>query len=248
MTEFIYGLTAVILVSFVSLIGIGFLSFKDSLLKTILIYFVSFSAGAMLGDVFLHLIPELVEEGMFTIQSSIYILAGIVMSFILEKIIHWRHCHLPFDDRHAHRFAYMNIFGDVVHNFIDGIILGAGFVASIPVGIATTIAVLLHEIPQEIGDFAVLLHGGFTRKKALLMNFLTALSAIAGFLIAFSLSASIANFNNVLISFAIGSFIYIAGSDLIPELHKEEGLKKGMLQLLLFVAGMVIMGLLLGLE
>ncbi|MEK6953135.1 MAG: ZIP family metal transporter, partial [Nanoarchaeota archaeon] len=173
---------------------------------------------------------------------------GIILSFLIEKVIHWRHCHIPTSKKHPHPFAYINLLGDSVHNFIDGLIIAASYLASIPVGIATTIAVILHEIPQEIGDFGVLLHGGFTKKKALFFNFITALTAVLGALIALILSKSIEQLTIFLIPFAAGGFIYIAGSDLIPELHKEVKLSKSVLQILTFVFGILIMVLLLFLE
>ncbi|MCX6814454.1 MAG: ZIP family metal transporter [Candidatus Aenigmarchaeota archaeon] len=178
----LYSLASVIIVSLISLIGVSTLALKDSTLRKILLYFVSFSAGALLGDAFIHLLPDAVESG-FTVQISLAILFGILFSFVVEKVVHWRHCHMPVSKDHPHTFAYMNLFGDGVHNFIDGLIIGASYIASIPVGIATTLAVIFHEIPQEIGDFGVLLHGGFGKRKALFMNFLTALTAVLGLLL-----------------------------------------------------------------
>jgi zinc and cadmium transporter len=138
----------------------------------------------------------------------------------------------------------MNLVGDTVHNLLDGLIIGASYLASIPLGVATTLAVFFHEIPQEMGDFAVLLHGGFKRKKALLMNFLTALSAIIGVVIVFLLG-DFSWLKEFLIPFAAGGFIYIAGSDLIPELHRCEREKNILLQLFMFVLGILVMVVLL---
>jgi zinc and cadmium transporter len=247
-SAWIYAFASVLLVSIVSLIGIITIGINVKLLRKFLVYFVSFSAGALLGDVFIHLLPEIVEEAGFTLQVSIYIMAGIAISFVIEKFIHWRHCHLPESKDHVHPFALMNLMGDMVHNFIDGIILGAAYMVSIPVGIATTIAIILHEIPQEIGDFGVLLHGGFSKAKALILNFVTALSAVAGLVIALILNNFVSNINTFLIPFAAGTFIYIAGSDLIPELHKETEVKKSAVQLLFLVLGVAIMFSLLFLE
>ncbi|MDO9028402.1 MAG: ZIP family metal transporter, partial [Candidatus Roizmanbacteria bacterium] len=159
----------------------------------------------------------------------------------VEKIICWRHCHLPIGKNHIHRFAYMNIFGDVIHNFIDGLIIGASYLIGFSVGLATTLAVFFHEIPQEIGDFGILLHAGFTKKKALLYNFLTALTAFLGVFTALILSSKIEGAHLTLSAFAAGNFIYIAGSDLIPELHKETELKKGLIQIFTFILGIAIM-------
>lgn len=244
-----YALGSVLLVSLLSVIGLFTISLKENALKKLLIYFVSFSAGALFGDVFIHLLPEIVEESGFTLTVSLYILIGIVTSFIIEKIIFWRHCHMPITEHHVHRYAFMNLFGDIVHNFIDGLILGAAYLVSIPVGIATTVAIILHEIPQEIGDFGVLLHGGFTRTKALFYNFITALTAVLGTLLALTLSQYLENMNMYLIPFAAGSFIYVAGSDLIPELHKGEGnFKTSCFQITAFILGIVVMLLLVNLK
>ena len=209
---------------------------------------ISFSAGAMFGDAFLHLLPETVEAHGFELNISISILTGIVIFFLIEKVIHWRHCHMPITDNHVHHFALMNLVGDGVHNFIDGLIIGASYLISIPVGIATTIAVMLHEIPQEIADFGVLIHGGFSKAKALLINFLTALVSLLGAITALILNNYIEGMNMYFIPFAAGGFIYIAGADLIPELHKEVKIRRSLLQLCAFVCGIGIMFLLLGNE
>ncbi|MEK6858748.1 MAG: ZIP family metal transporter [Nanoarchaeota archaeon] len=243
---FSYALVSVLLVSAVSLIGLATLGFRIERLKKVILLLVSFAAGALLGDVFLHLIPELVEDG-FLLSYSFIILGGIGFSFVVEKFIHWRHCHLPTTREHTHPVATMNLVGDGVHNFIDGIIIGASYLVSVPAGIATTLAVFLHEIPQEIGDFGVLLHAGYTRKKALLMNFLLALTSFLGAFLVFALG-SIEGFVPFLVAFAIGNFIYIAGSDLIPELHKEVGLKSAFYQLLSLAIGVLVMASLLLLE
>ncbi len=240
-----YTILSVLLISLVSLISIFALSIKERALHRFLTYMVSFSTGALFADAFVHLLPEIVEEYGFTLKISLFVLAGILFSFIIEKFIHWRHCHhTEHEQGHIHSFAYMNLFGDGVHNFIDGLIIGASYLVSIPVGIATTLAVVLHEIPQEIGDFGVLLHGGFSKKKAIFFNFLTALTAIIGAIIALTLGSYSEHLTLFLIPFAAGSFIYIAGSDLIPELHKETNTKKSILQLFALILGaLVIMSL-----
>ncbi len=245
----VYTLISVLIVSLISLVGILTLSIRTKTLKKSLIYLVSFSAGALLGDVFIHLLPEVVEESGFELNISFYILTGILFSFIIEKVINWRHCHHPTTKEHPHPFAIMNLIGDFLHNFVDGLIIGASYIASIPVGIATTIAVVLHEIPQEIGDFGVLLHGGFSKSKALLMNFITALSAIIGSLVSLILVSNTESSLTFLIPFAAGNFLYIAGSDLIPELHRYEFTTKGsILQLLAIILGILIIASLLLLE
>ena len=241
MQIWIYPLFSVLIVSLISLIGLFTLLIKENKLKNILIYSISFSAGALFGDVFIHLLPEIIKKNGLTVQISSFVLLGIVVSLFIEKIIHWRHCHIPVNKNHVHSFAYMNLFGDSVHNFIDGLIIGTAYLINIPVGIATTLAVIFHEIPQEIGDFGVLIHAGIDRKKALMYNFLTATTAILGTIIAILLSSKIEGATTMLSAFAAGSFIYIAGSDLIPELHKETQLKKSAIQIFTFILGIAVM-------
>jgi len=243
----IYSLLSVFIVSLIALVGIVTLSVKVDKLKKFLIYMVSFSAGALMGDAFIHLLPELAEEGL-TLNYSITILAGVLIFFSLEKVVHWRHCHMPITKSHIHPFAYMNLIGDSLHNFIDGLIVAGSYLISIPAGIATTIAVILHEIPQEIGDFGVLVHGGFTKGRAIFLNFITALTAVLGAIFALVLSSYVPNIEGYLISLAIGGFLYIAGSDLIPELHKETKISVSLIQILTFILGIIVMMALLLLE
>lgn len=243
-----YTLISVLIISLISFIGIFTIPIKKKSLKKSLIYLISFSAGALFGDAFFHLLPETIDS--FTINTSISILSGIIIFFVLEKIIHWQHCHTSLsEEKHIHPFAYTNLVGDALHNLIDGVIIATGFIINVPVGIATTMAVALHEIPQEIGDFSILLHAGFTKAKALLMNFASALFAFLGVILTLKLSISIENIEQILVPITIGGFIYIAGSDLIPELHKHsDKLSKNFLQLISFILGILIMAALLLLE
>ena len=244
-----YTLVSVFLISIISLVGILALSFKTEKLKKFLIYLISLSAGTLLGDAFFHLLPETLETTkIFT--TSLFILIGITLFFFLEKIIHWQHCHANIlDEKHIHSFAYMNLVGDAIHNFLDGIIIAASYLISVQAGIATTMAVILHEIPQEIGDFGVLIHGGFSKTKALAVNFISALAAVLGAIITLIATSTIQNIESYLVPIAIGGFIYIAGSDLIPEIHKHsEKISKSLLQIISFLIGIIIMVLLLLLE
>ena len=245
----LYGLASVIIVSLISLMGVLTFSLKEEKLNKVLLYLVSFSAGGLFGDSFFHLIPEAAREGGFEMHISLYILLGIIISLVVEKFLQWRHCHIPTSEEHPHSFAYMNLLGDVIHNFMDGLIIGGSYLASVPLGVATTLAVVFHEVPQEIGDFGVLVHGGFKKTKALFLNFLTALTAIFGTIIALCMGPVIQDFVPFLISFAAGNFIYIAGSDLIPELRKEEPeLLKSAVQLTAFVLGISVLFSLVFLE
>ncbi|MFH1229787.1 MAG: ZIP family metal transporter [Candidatus Aenigmatarchaeota archaeon] len=243
----LYSLLSVILVSLVSLIGLFTLSVKEKTLIKMLIYFVSFSVGGLLGDALIHLLPEAIELNS-SINLSFYIILGILVSFIIEKFIQWRHCHIPTTKDHPHPFVFMNLIGDSVHNFIDGLIIGASYLTSLPVGIATTVAIMFHEIPQEIGDFGVLIHGGFSKKRALTMNFVTALMAVAGTVVSLTIGSFVSGLSSFLIPFAAGSFIYIASCDLIPELHKETDPKKSLGQMAMLILGIGIMYLFLFLE
>ena len=244
-----YSLLSVFLISLISFIGVFTFRIKGQRLKKVLIYFVSFSAGALFGDVFIHLLPEVVEEQGFGLNIGIGVLVGIVLFFILEKFVHWQHCHVPEEKGHVHPFTYSILVGDALHNFIDGLIIGASYLVSVPAGVATTLAVALHEIPQEIGDFGVLIHGGFSKGKALMLNFLSALTAVLGVIVALALSGMIESISLILVPIAAGGFIYIAGSDLIPELHKHsEKFGESLGHLIVFILGILVMGLLLFLE
>lgn len=244
----IYSIISVIIVSLISLIGILTLTVNEKRLTKILLFLISFSAGALLGDAFIHLLPETVEKYGFSLNVSLYFLSGILIFFILEKFIQWRHCHIPTSEKHPHPYAFMNLIGDGMHNLLDGMVIAGSYLASIPLGIATTVAVIFHEIPQEIGDFSVLLHGGFSKAKALFFNFLSALTAIIGAVIVLLIGINIDNFLIFILPFTAGGFVYIASSDLIPELHKETDIKKSTLQLFGIILGIAVMVALLFIE
>jgi len=240
----LFSLASVFLVSSISFVGVLAIAVKRELLQKILLLLVSLSAGALLGGVFFHLIPEAAEEIGFNLNLAIYILSGILVFFVLEKLICWRHCHIATSEDHPHPFAFMNLIGDALHNFIDGMIIAGTYLVSIPLGISTTIAVIFHEIPQEIGDFGVLVHGGFSRLKALLMNFVSALAAVLGALIILFLNIEVDVVAKILVPFTAGGFLYIATSDLIPELRKDIRPVNSILQLVFILIGLGIMYLL----
>ncbi|MFA6064956.1 MAG: ZIP family metal transporter [archaeon] len=241
--ELFASLTAI---SLVSLIGVFTLKIKEQKLENFLELMVAFAVGALLGDVFIHLLPELSEKG-FSLDISLAILSGVVVFFILEKVVHWHHCHHAHHGKKYHTFTYMSLAGDLLHNAIDGIILAGAFLASPVIGFSTAIAIVLHEIPQEIADFGVLLKGGFSKKKALAFNFITALSAFVGAIFALILGSSINGITPLLIAFAAGSFLYIAGTDLLPQLHDQESFttRKALMQVIFLLAGMLVMAALL---
>ena len=243
-----YSLISVFAVSIISLIGVLFLSVKQAKLQGILLYLVSFAAGALFGDTFIHLLHEAFNKMADNFFLPLYVLSGIFLFFVVEKVIRWRHCHILEHKQHYHPLAAINLIGDGIHNFIDGILIGASFAVSLPLGLATSLAVILHEIPHEIGNFAVLVHAGLPVKKALLYNFLSALTAILGTVLALLIGQRVAGFSLLMVPLAAGGFIYIAGSDLIPELHHDQGLANSLKQFLALLLGVGVMLALLLLE
>lgn len=234
----IFIILASFFISLGSLVGIFTLSLKEELLSKILLFLVSLSAGALMGGAFLHLLPEAAEK---VPSASLYplVLLSFIFFFFVEKLLYWRHCHKGKCD--VHTFGYMNLFGDSFHNFLDGLILAGAFLTDLRLGVTTSIAIALHEIPQEIGDFGVLVFAGFKKERALLLNFLVALTAVLGSLVGYFLSFHLANFVALLLPFAAGGFIYIAASDLMPELRKEASLSKSLLSFGVFLIGVLIM-------
>lgn len=235
-----YTLVSVFIVSAISLVGIFTFTVSDKFMGRLLRFLVSFSAGALFGGAFFHLIPEAAVDG-FGLHIPIAIMLGLLVFLMLETFIHWRHCHVPTSSSHPHPFGIMNIIGDGFHNLLDGLVIGGAYIASIPLGMATTIAVLFHEVPQEMGDFGILLHAGFRKGRALLFNFLSALTAFLGAVISLVIGSKIGGFVDFLIPFTAGGFIYIAGSDLIPEIRKECEPSKSLLQFIALVMGLIVM-------
>jgi len=241
MNDLIAILASVTTVSLIAFIGIIFIGFKENKLKQILTILVGFASGTLLGGAFLHLLPESVE--MNETSTFYYVILGIVSFFALEKFLYWRHCHE--EECPVHMFVYLNLIGDSVHNFIDGMIIAAAYIISFAsgsyhLGFATTLAVIFHEIPQEIGDFGVLIYGGFSKKKALTYNFVSALTAILGAISTYFVS-SLQSIEPLIIPFAAGGFIYIAATDLMPELHKKSQAKISLLQLTAILLGIGLM-------
>ena len=224
------------------------LSFNEENIKKNISLFISLAIGALLGDAFIHLIPEAFEGSPDSVIVSLLIIFGILIFFTLEKFLHWHHHGEDKEDTQIHPVGKLLLFTDGFHNFVDGIIIGVSFLVSIPIGIATTLAVVLHEIPQEIGDFAVLIHSGYEKRKALWLNFLSALTAVLGVSIALIFGSVAETFTLWILPIAAGGFIYIAVADLIPELHKTKELKYSILQLFAVIIGIGIMVVLVFLE
>ena len=254
-TTTLYALTSVVAISLVSFVGVLTLSFNERFLQRIIFILVALATGAFLGGAFVHIIPEVFERTGNTVVSSVAIIFGIILFFVFEKILHWHHnhgvekcrdghCDPETDSQNSpriHPVGYSILLSDGIHNLIDGIIIGASYLTSVEIGVAATIAVILHEIPQEFSDFGVLIHSGFSVKKALLINFVSALTAILGAIIALAVGARADEVVLWILPIAAGSFIYIAAADLIPELHKTKNIAHSILQLLAIIAGVAAM-------
>ncbi len=231
-------LLSVLLTSLVSLVGIFSLMLNEEVLRRLLKTFVAFASGTLLAAAFLDLLPEAIAYGGFTLT---YALTGIVLFFVVEGVIRWHHCH---EGRcEVHSFTYLNLIGDGVHNFIDGAIIAAAYLTSFDLGVVTTIAIIFHEVPQEIGDFGILVYGGFSRTKALLFNFLSALASFAGAATALMSSALVTGLVPALLGLAAGGFIYIATTDLMPELQKSEDIRDVLKSLSTLLMGIVVIWL-----
>ncbi|MFA4946380.1 MAG: ZIP family metal transporter [Candidatus Micrarchaeia archaeon] len=230
-------IAAVLLVSFASFAGVFSLALSKKRLDSMLFYFVSFASGSLIGAAFLDLLPEAVESGGAGVLA--WAILGIAAFLVMEKFLHWYHCHKHGCREHA--FTYLSLFGDGLHNFIDGMIIAAGFASGNPAGISVTIAILAHEIPQELGDFGLLLYGGFSKAKALAYNFLSALAAVAGALfVLLGFGGHLETVTPMLLAFGAGGFIYIACTDLFPEMHKHDDPVKSLKQLAAFALGVLV--------
>jgi len=241
---YIFTLISVLIVSLLSFIGFALLLLKRDRLQKLMMFLVSLSAGTMLGDAAIHLLPEAVAKNGDGLALWLWFLGGILIFFVLEKIVHWHHCHNPEECNHEKTLGVMNLVGDGMHNFIDGVVIAGSFLISLPLGLATTIAVIAHEIPQEIGDLGVLLHAGYSRARALTLNFLSALLAFLGAGLTLVIGTRVENFSDYVLPFTAGSFIYIATADLIPELKKHPAPSKTFEQLLGILLGIGLMLLL----
>ncbi|MAG02160.1 hypothetical protein CMI42_02390 [Candidatus Pacearchaeota archaeon] len=241
LSTFQWILLVTILNGLVAIIGaIIFLSFKKTSHKT-LIFFVSFTTGALIGGALLHFIPEAAAQLSF-LKTTLLTISGFVIFFLLETYLHWHHCHTHECDAHSPTkpYAQLLLYGDSIHNFIDGIIIASSFIISIPLGIITSILIIAHELPQEISDFAVLIYGGFSKRKALIYNFLSQLTAVLGGILGY-LFIGVREQAIFLLPIAAGGFLHIAISDLIPEIFKEQNPLKRITNMLIIIAGILLL-------
>ena len=247
-----YALLSVFGISLVSLAGVAALAFGRRRLERAVFLLVAFAVGAMFGGAVLHLIPEAYEALGPGLLPGLLVLAGVGAFFVLEKFLHWHHDHdVPpldgaeaRDDSPAH-VAAMSIAGNAAHNFIDGAIVAASFLVSVETGLVTTLAVVLHEIPQEIGNFGVLVFGGYSPRRALLVNFASGLVGLVGAALTLAMGQVVDGLADVLLPFTAGGFLYIAGSDLIPELNRRHSRPavKSVWQLVMMALGVAVMTL-----
>ena len=238
---YLYIFLSVLLVSVVSLVGIFTIALDDKRLKKLTIYLVSLSAGTLLGGSFLHIIPEAIElhGNVNTIWTAL--IGGILSFFVLEKVVSWRHCHNPRDCEHKHPVGMMNLVGDAMHNFIDGVVIAGAYLVDVNLGIATTVAVVIHEVPQEMGDFGVLIHAGYSKGKAMFFNFVSAMLSLIGAALVVFLNINVELITLYLLPFGAGGFVYIATCDLLPELKKENRTWQSFGQVVIVVLGILIM-------
>ncbi|MBN2043362.1 MAG: ZIP family metal transporter [Candidatus Aenigmarchaeota archaeon] len=233
----LFILMATLVNGLVGLVGVFTMGLKEKTLQKILIILVAFSAGALLSGAFFHMLAESMEA-LGSMAAFGYVLVGFILFFIMERFLHWHHCHEGHCD--VHPVSHLILVGDSIHNFIDGLVIAASFLVSVPFGILTTLIIISHEIPQELGDFGVLIYGGFNKVRALGFNFLSQLTSVIGGIIGFFFLATPESVG-FLLPFAAGGFIYIAASDLIPELHKEESMKKSMFSFVFFIIGILFL-------
>ncbi|MDD4358547.1 MAG: ZIP family metal transporter [Candidatus Pacebacteria bacterium] len=241
-TAILYTIISIIIMILSSFVGVFIFLIREETLQKVIMFLLSFSIGVMLGTAFLTLIPESLNYGQ---NISIYIIIGFLFSLILEKFLKCKYCHKNFDfDKNIRSFAYVNLFTDAIQNFISGLIISTSYMVSIPFGISTSTALILNELPQEVSDFAILIHGGFEKNRAFVINFLTTLVTGIGAVVGFLIGSLSSHFVYFLVSFAAGNFIYIASADLIPELNKELNFRKSLLQVLFIILGILLIALL----
>ncbi|MEK7473171.1 MAG: ZIP family metal transporter [Patescibacteria group bacterium] len=245
MTPLLSALLAGLLVATMAFVGFGSLLIAKKLLERLLLGLVAFAAGALLGGAFFHLLPEAIE---LNAQALPIVLIGIIIFFILDSAFWIYHCHggHQFHDHHKHGHAscspgrpvgWLNLIGDAVHNITDGIVMGSAFLVNPALGWATTFAVALHEIPQEVGDFGILIHAGFAKKKALLLNGLVALTILIGIGGVFVAQEYVEGLTAYTLPFAAGGFIYMACTNLLSEIKEESSVKRRALQFVFFLLG-----------
>jgi zinc and cadmium transporter len=229
-------LASVFCVSMVSLVGVFGLSVRRDLVGRFMALLIAFASGSLLSASFFDMVPEVYGE--LGDRAFSFVLAGLVFFFVVEKFIHWHHCGR--EECSIKPVGYLNLLGDGLHNFIDGVVIAAAYLSGFKLGLLTTLVIIVHEIPQEFGDFAVLLHAGFTVRRALFFNFLSALTAVAGGLAGFMFLSGVSPMVVPVVGVAAGGLLYIATADLMPELHKERNARMMFYQTAALLAGIFV--------
>lgn len=239
MTSLIAIIVTSIILALISLIGAFSFLLSEKKFSGILLPMIAFSAGGLLGGAFFHLLPEAVDKIGNNTSVYIWVMIGFVLFFILEQFIHFHHCRSE-TKNHFSPASYLSLVADNLHNFVDGITIAAAFIIDFRLGIATALAVIVHEIPHELGNFSILIHGGWQRSSALLFNFISSISFLIGGVATFVLSGALDV--KYLLPFAAGNFIYIAASDLVPEIHKDcHFVKKNLVHFFAFILGIALL-------
>jgi zinc and cadmium transporter len=241
MDSFGWILVSTVGISLTAWIGVLTLFVREDLLDRLLLVLVALAAGSLIGGAFLHLLPRAIAESgtAETLRTFLWVVVGFCTFYVLEQFIGWHHHHAVTHDHEP--VTYLVLVSDTLHNFIDGLVIASAFVLSRQLGVVTTLAIAFHEVPQEIGDFGVLLYGGFDRRRALILNYLTQSTVIVGGVVGYLLQNALAGIPAVLLAFAAGNFVYIASSDLIPEIKHETDVGRSLLYFVVFLAGIVLM-------
>jgi zinc and cadmium transporter len=239
MTTLLWIIAGGVAMSAIALVGSVTLILNKDTLHKIVLPLVAFAAGCLLGGAFLHMLPEAIHETESHLAPFLWVLAGFLTFFALEQFLHWHHCHRDSSECSRKPLGYLILIGDGLHNLIGGLSVAAAFVMDIRLGIAAWLAAAAHEVPQEMGDFAVLLHSGWSKGKALLLNVISASTFLAGGLIAYAVSSRLEIW--FLVPYAAGNFIYIGASDLVPEVNKQRDFKTSVMHFVAFLAGLTLM-------
>lgn len=242
MTTFLWILSGGLLMSVIALVGSTTLLLSRETLRRALLPLVAFAAGSLLGGAFFHMLPSaLAEMGDATVVFT-WLVGGFLVFFAIEQFLHWHHCHRDVAECRE-PLTYLILIGDGLHNFMGGLAVASAFLVDVRLGVTTWVAAAAHEVPQELGDFAVLVHGGWEARRALLFNLLSGLAFLVGSLVAYGASRQLDV--DFLLPLAAGNFIYIAASDLVPEVNRNDSIRHNLLHLAAFSSGL---GLLLALR